>query len=116
MSETYTQDEIETALCVSELLRECAKDPLYLRFEDNAGAWGMRSEIVLISKYVIEVYDLLTLDEKDAGWADDWEIIPEILGTITWASDQWTHPPAAVAALTVGATIQSWEKRHVLQA
>lgn len=100
----YTALEVEAALCVWECLnewtlgneeavaklrQEAAENPgshAALRIEwidmrDDTGSGEMRSQSIVLGKWCLEIYEILTKSNPDffAPWSYDWEVIPAML-------------------------------------
>lgn len=100
----FTHLEMEAALCVWECLnewtlgneqdveklrKEAAEDPHshaairieWIDMRDETGSGEMRSQSIVLGKWCLEIYDILTAHDPDffAPWSYDWEVIPTML-------------------------------------
>lgn len=97
----YTHLEVEAALCVWECLNEwtlasedeveamrvnCDSEHTAMRLEwiemrRQTGASEMRSQSIVLGKWCLEMYDIITKHDPDFFdyWSYDWEVIPAML-------------------------------------
>jgi hypothetical protein len=85
----YTHLEMEAALCVWECLIDWTinEDDTLIRkdwsdLREAVGSVEMRHQSIVLGKWCLEIYDILTKHDKDFfdSMAYDWEVIPKMLG------------------------------------
>jgi len=53
----------------------------WIDMRDNTGSGEMRSQSIVLGKWCLEIYDILTKNDPDFfdWWSYDWEVIPAML-------------------------------------
>ena len=106
MKKTFTLPQVEAALCIWEWVNECSLDAsmpgheALRRYGCEHGTVAMRFACIALAEYCDDVYERLP-KIRDC-FTFDWDIIPEIVGTIDWSVDPPRRLPKAEAARRVG--------------
>ena len=108
---TYTEDQVDAALCVwEELLSRISdfKPESYTgleAFKDQNGTCTLRQQAVGLGVWVEQAWLLIDEDVRDC-YAFDWELVPALLDLVEWGSGSLSHPLPADAAATVNAAFK----------
>jgi hypothetical protein len=100
---TYSALEAEAALCIWEDMLD-RRDTFYKEAFTPNGSVTMRHLSLELAPFVLRVYDRIA-DEVCGMWSYDWEVIPAILNTITFAASH-TLPDETEAAAKALASLK----------
>lgn len=83
----YTHLEMEAALCVWEWINDVTLDdtpqnlPEWVEFRGGVGSVELRHQSIVLGKWCLKIYDLLTASNPDffEALAYDWEVIPMMM-------------------------------------
>lgn len=103
---TYTALEAEAALCIWECFLEERQTLPGLDEHWNAvGTCAMRQHALSLAAFVEAAYDAVDSLEWD-GYSYDWEVVPAILGRLTWTAEGLDRPDPAETGRAALASLQ----------
>jgi hypothetical protein len=76
-----TEDEVEAMRINCDEHSHTAIRLEWIKMREQTGSGEMRSQSILLGKWCLEIYDLLTKSDPDffSYWSYDWEVIPALL-------------------------------------
>jgi len=115
----YTHLEMEAALCVWEeinertLLSKAGRYPELNKLREDWGSPTLRHASIHFGRFCLQVYDLLTEQQRD-NLVYDWEFIPAVLDHIDWTQPgepgefEFKQPQEVVDSMKAGWAFNVW--------